>query len=478
MTPVAVPANRTKIVVTLGPACAARSVMEEMVAAGMDVARINFSHGTREGDLELLVRMRAAAAAAGRPIPIMQDLQGPKLRLGGLPEGGVRLLEGTLRTLVAGMRESDGEVIPVPYAQLPEEVRRGDRLLLAGGALELEVVAVDGRRVTAKVLLGGTVRARAGLAVPGRHLAAEALTEKDRDDLALGLTHGVDLVALSFVRSAGDVQELKALIAQLLPADTDGPAVLVKIEKHEAVERFDAILDEADGVIIARGDLGIETSYSTVPLTQKMLIARCLVAGKPVVTATEMLSSMTHASRPTRAEASDVANAVLDRTDAVMLSEETALGRFPVRAVRTMAEIIGSTEAAPLDQLAPSREARGEPVPLAVAAAAVGLARHVEAAAILVTTRSGYSARAVARFRPDTPVFAATDSPRVQHTLQLSWGIEPVLVEGYTEPEQMVRASLDVLRRTYGVRPGAKVVAVSGLRRERGYDSAVRVIEV
>ena len=464
---------------TLGPACVAHTVMQQMIAAGMDAARINFSHGSHDSALELMAGLRAAAQAQERIVPLIQDLQGPKLRVGIMPEGGVRILEETVRTLGSGLAESDGEIIPIPYPHLHEDVQRGDRLLLNGGVIELEVMSVDRRKVTAKVLAGGTLLSHQGLAVPSRRLSVESLTEKDRTDLALGLQHNLDFVALSFVRTAEDVQLLRQVIADRLPADADPPAIIVKIEKHEAVQVFDSILREADAVMIARGDLGLETSYSTVPLTQKMLIAKCLVAGKPVITATEMLRSMIAAPRPTRAEASDVANAVLDHTDAVMLSEETAIGRFPVRSVQTMAEIIASTEEAPLEHLKPQREARGEPVPLAMAAAAVDLAHHVDAGAIVVTTRSGYSARSVARFRPDTPIFAAADTPRVQHTLQLSWGITSLLVEGYEEPDRMLSATLDQLRQHYGIPAGTRVVAVSGLRREQGgYDSALRVVEL
>jgi len=470
--------GRTKIVATIGPASASRSVLRDMIIAGMDVARINFSYGTADTNIDLMGVVREAAKAEGVSVAIMQDLQGPKLRVGELPAGGLALVEGLRATLLAGSENMEGDAVPVPYQRLAREVKPGDRILLNDGLLELEVASVRGRRIHTKVLLGGKLLANQGLTVPSASLSLESLTEKDEADLSLGLKHGVDFVAMSFVRTGRDVVDLRQKIAAGLPDDADFPAVVAKIEKHEALKNFEAILKEADAVMIARGDLGLATSLSSVPLAQKELVAKCLVAGKPVMVATQMLSSMTMRPRPTRAEVSDVANAVIDHTDAVMLAEETALGRYPVRSVRVMSDIISRTEESPLDDLMPHREARGEPVPQAVAAAAVELARHVEARALLVTTRSGYSARAVARFRPETRVFAATDNPRVQRQLMLSWGIMPVYVEGYEEPERMVDKALTILHDRYSIPSGSRVVVVSGLKREEGYDSAVRVVEM
>lgn len=470
--------QRTKIVVTVGPASASQSVLRDMIGSGLDVARINFSHGGADGNLELLRAVRAAAEAEGVPVAVMQDLQGPKLRVGQLPEGGLELVEGLTATLLAGVESIGGEAIPVPYERLSGEVKKGDRILLDDGHKELKVISVKGRQIHTRVLLGGTLLSNQGLTVPSVLLSVESLTEKDEADLALGLKHNVDFVAVSFVRVAEDVVDVKQKIDELLPDDGDRPAVVVKIEKHEALKNFDAILKEADAIMVARGDLGLATSLSSVPMAQKEMVPKCLVAGKPVIVATHMLSSMVARPRPTRAEVSDVANAVIDHTDAVMLSEETALGRYPVRSVKAMADIIAKTEESPLDDLMPHREAMGEPVPQAAAAAAVELARHVKAEALLVTTRSGYSARAVARYRPETRIFAATDAPRVQRQLMLSWGITPIYVEGYKEPEKMVGGALDMLYDRYGVPAGSRIVVVSGLKRKKHYDSAVRVVEV
>ncbi len=471
--------KHTKIVCTIGPASSAASTLCDMTKAGMNVARLNFSHGTAESNLELLEKIRRASDKVGQPVAILLDLQGPKVRIGHLPGEGLELIEGKVATLKAGASVADPGVIPVPYERLAHDLKRGDRILLADGTRELEVMEVKGKMIKAKVLLGGRIISYKGINVPTVRLTVEAITEKDIKDLAFGLKQNIDFVALSFVRSADDVKELRKLIKKYLPADMEPPAVIVKIEKHEALENFDAILEETDGVMIARGDLGLETPVTKVPIHQKELIAKCLVAAKPVITATEMLASMEYNPRPTRAEVSDVANAVIDHTDATMLSGESAMGRFPVRAVATMAEIIQQTEESPLDNLLPHQDASGESVPFGVAAAAVELAWNVDAAALLVTTASGYSARAAARFRPAIPLFAATPSVRTRNILLLSSGITPFLAEGYSEPEKMLKDALKTLKTKYKLKVGSRIVVVSGLKdAPKGYNSAIRVVEL
>lgn len=471
--------NRTKIVCTIGPASSAVATLEKMIAAGMDVARFNFSHGSYESNLELLEKVRTAAKKAGRPVAILQDLQGPKIRVGTLPPDGVELIEGSTVTLQAGVSEAKPGVIPVPYDRLAHDVSKGDRLLLDDGTRELEVLDVRGPIIRAKVILGGKLISKKGINVPTVALSIESLTAKDIQDLEFGLKQNIDFVALSFVRRASDVEQLKKKITKFLPANVPPPAIIVKIEKHEALENFDDILKNSDGVMIARGDLGLETPATKVPMHQKMIIAKCIVAGKPVITATQMLDSMQRTPRPTRAEVSDVANAVIDHTDAVMLSGESAMGQYPVQSVATMAQIIHDTEESPLDNLMPHREAMGQPLPSAMAASAVELARHIDAAAILITTHSGYSARMVSRYRPDTPIFAATDEFRASQQLLLSWGVTAFEVGGYTQPEKMAAKGLTILKKNYGMPAGSKVVVVSGLKRSRGgFDSAIRVVEL
>ena len=469
--------RRTKIVCTLGPASSSAAVLREMVEAGMDVARINFSHGSYESNLELLEAVRETAEKAGRAVAILQDLQGPRIRVGQLPEGGLELIEGHLATLVAGKLEAPEGEIPVPYERLAHDLKKGDRILLEDGTKELEVVDVRGKKIRAKVLLGGRLLAHKGINVPTAVLSVESLTQKDEQDLAFGLKQDIDFVALSFVRGAADVRNLREKIKKFLPAGQAPPAVIVKIEKHEAIVNFEDILAETDGVMIARGDLGLETPVSLLPLRQKQIITKCLAAGKPVIVATEMLGSMQHSPRPTRAEVTDVANAVIDHTDAVMLSGETAMGRYPTRAVALMAEIAQETEESPLDDLPLPEEVKREPLPRAMAAAALTVARRVEAKAILVTTKSGFSARAMAAFRPEIPIYAATEEVRTRNQLLMSWGVVPILVEGYMEPEQMVRTMLAKMAKGHGLVKGDLIVVVSGLKRDKGgYDSALRVV--
>ena len=471
--------NRTKIVCTIGPASSAVGTLKSMIRGGMDVARINFSHGDQDSNYELIEKIRKAADDVGRPIAILQDLQGPKLRVGVLPGEGLDLIEGQMATLQAGVVNADPGIIPVPYERFAHDLRRGDRILLVDGTRELEVLQVKGKVVKARVLLGGRIISHKGINVPTVSLSMEAMTSKDDDDLSFGLQQNIDFVALSFVRSAEDVRSLKRKIKRRLPDGVDPPQIIVKIEKHEAIEHFDEILEETDGVMIARGDLGLETPVAKLPIHQKELIAKCIVAAKPVITATEMLASMERSPRPTRAEVSDVANAVIDHTDAVMLSGESAMGRYPVRSVETMAEIVRTTEHSPLDNLLPHKDASGETLPRAMAAAAVELGRHIGAAAILVTTDSGYSARAVARFRPEIPIYAATSSVRTRNQLLLTWGVTPFIADSYPSPQKMVEESLSILHKEYKFKAKSKIVVISGLKRiSGGYDTAIRVVEI
>ncbi len=472
--------NRTKIVCTIGPASSSTGVLKDIITAGMDVARINFSHGSHDSNLELLEKIRQAAKEVGRPVAILQDLQGPKIRVGTLPEGGLELIEGKIATLQAGVVEADAGIIPVPYDRFAHDLRRGDRILLADGTRELEVMEVKGAVIKAKVLLGGNIISHKGINVPTVSLSIESMTEKDDQDLAFGLQQDIDFVALSFVRSAEDVNKLRDKINKNLPSGVEPPQIIVKIEKHEALEKFDEILEATDGVMIARGDLGLETPVARLPFHQKELIAKCLVAGKPVITATEMLASMENNPRPTRAEVSDVANAVIDHTDATMLSGESALGRFPVRAVQTMAEIIRNTEESPLDNLLPRSDIEVTTIPMALGGAAVEVARRIQAAAILVTTKSGYSARAISKFRPEIPIFAATPSERTMRQLLLSWGVRPFIADEYDNPGRMVEKALKEMRDKYDIKKRSKIVVIAGLQKMSGggYDSSLHVVEV
>ncbi len=471
--------KRTRIVATIGPASSSKGMLRSMMGAGMDIVRMNFSHSDYDAFLETLEKIRAVAKEQEKHVGILVDLQGPKIRVGKLGDEGLNLVEDKIVTMQAGVMSAGPGVIPVPYERMAYDVRRGDRILIDDGTKELEVLSTDGPIIKAKVLAGGRLKSFKGINVPTVTLSVEALTPKDEQDLRFALQHDIDFVALSFVRRVDDVQALRQAINRFLPKNMAPPAIIAKIEKHEALHHFDEILEEADGIMIARGDLGLETPATRVPLRQKELIAKCVVAAKPVITATHMLDSMQYNARPTRAEVSDVANAVIDHSDAVMLSGETAVGMYPAKTVEIMSQIIQDTEAGPLDDLMPHREAIGEPVPTAVAAVAVELARHINAAAILVTTHSGYSARAVSRFRPERPVFAATDEPRTRQQMLLSWGLIPLDVGYYRQSQEMVERALKMIEKKGFVKSGDAVVVVSGLKRKTGgYDSAVRVVQI
>jgi len=405
-----------------------------LIVAGVNVFRLNFSHGDRKTHARTISRIREASAGAGREIGILQDLGGPKIRLGILPKAGVLLQPGATVRL-DGSPEPAAGALPVSYPYLAEDVKPGDPILLADGAVELRVEDLAKNQVLCSVVTGGRLSSHKGVNLPGSRLRVPAFTDKDRLDLEAGLENGVDFVALSFVRSEEDLTP----VIQILDAVTPRPLLIAKIEKPQAVERLEEILDRVDGVMVARGDLGVELPVEQVPLIQKRIIRMALEAGKPVITATQMLGSMVSSPRPTRAEASDVANAVLDGTDALMLSEETAVGSYPVEAVLTLDRISRAVEPsmnhdaflvrAPGDHPRPTDEAIGH--------AACLLAQDVEARAVVASTVSGTTARLVARFRPAVPIFALTPHRWVERHLSLSWGVVPVHVEELEDTDAM-----------------------------------------
>ncbi|HWP65343.1 MAG TPA: pyruvate kinase [Candidatus Limnocylindria bacterium] len=412
---------RTRIVATLGPATDSEERIRGLLDAGVDVVRLNFSHGTHEEHGRRIALVRRVAG--GRPVAILQDLGGPKLRLD---------------RRVAG---KPGDVVELA---LPASVRPGDPVLLADGLMQLEVLA-GGR---CRVVTGGDIPAGKGINLPSSRLDIPPLTDKDRRDLAYGVSQGVDLVALSFVERARDLDEAKA----------SGLPVIAKIERAGAVAHMDEIVRAADGVLVARGDLGVEIPIEHVPLTQKRLIALANREAKPVITATQMLRSMVESRLPTRAEATDVANAVLDGTDAVMLSEETAVGRYPVEAVSVMRRIVEQAEPA----LEPCDEAMGDGVSDVIAQAACSVAARVGAAAIVVATRSGFTARRVARHRPRLPVIALTPDERVRRQLSLVWGVDALHLPWDGDPEALLTAFREPVRAAGLVPAGARVVVTAG----------------
>jgi pyruvate kinase len=455
--------RRTKIVCTLGPATRDEAGIEALVRAGMDVARINFSHGAQDEHAATIARTRAVAGRMGLPVAILQDLQGPKIRTGALADGRpVTLRTGQRFSITTRPLAGTAEAVSTTYAALPADVKPGDCVLLSDGAIELRVVRVQGEDVATEVLTGGTLAEHQGINLPGVAVSAPALTEKDRADLAFGIAQGVDYVALSFVRRPEDVAEAKRFAAQLAPPDSLPIPIIAKLEKPEAIEQLDAILRVADGVMVARGDLGVEMPLEQVPLIQKRIIERANALGLPVITATQMLESMIEHPRPTRAEASDVANAILDGTDAVMLSGETAVGAYPVEAVRVMARIAAATEAACKPGLG-SHEDGHATMAHAVASAAHTLARQAGARLIAVFTRSGLSARLISKERPGVPIIAYTPHDAVARRLLLWWGVTPRPSELAGTTEELI-AWVDRWLRADGLATvGDEVVVMGGM---------------
>lgn len=429
--------RRTKIVATVGPSCGDRDGLEALLIAGVDVFRLNFSHGEHAQKREWIETIRDLSRQRERAVSILGDLQGPKIRTGLMRDGGQMLTTGQLVTITTDTVEGADGVIPTVYANLPQDVVAGNQILLDDGQLELEVLGTDNNEVQCRVRVGGMLKDRKGINLPGVQVSAPAMTEKDQEDLQFCLAQNLDWVALSFVRHAEEVHQLKDIIFQ----QKSKLQVIAKIEKPEAVDNFDGILEAADGIMVARGDLGVEILSERVPLIQKNIIRKCNMVGKPVITATQMLESMIQNPRPTRAETSDVANAILDGTDAVMLSGETAAGAYPQGAVEVMDRVARDVETDPQLQerayaLIPEIDGYRH-LPEAIGQAACRVAENVDAAAILAFTQTGSTAALVAKYRPSLPVFAVTPSQQVRRRLALYSGIRSLRVdiEGSTEAQ-------------------------------------------
>jgi len=434
--------RRAKIVCTLGPSSSTPEVIGRLIDAGMDVARLNFSHGDYDSHLLRLRMVRAEAEKRGRSVGILQDLQGPKIRVGTFKTGSIELRGGAPFTITTRDVVGDETIVSTTYKHLPKDVHPGDTILLDDGYLRLEVVSVDGTDVQTRVVEGGVLKDKKGINLPGVRVSAPALTEKDRADLVFGLRAGVDFIALSFVRSAADVEEAK----RLATTDEGRIPIIAKVEKPEAVERLESIVEAADGIMVARGDLGVELGPEKVPLVQKWAIEATNRVGKVVITATQMLESMIENPRPTRAEASDVANACLDGTDALMLSGETAAGRWPVEAVRTMARIVNEIESSSWYRL--NLEAPSLDLPIstnAVAHAAVVAARQMGLRIIACYSDSGGVARLISEYRPEALIVALTTNEVTYRQLALYWGVLPVRVAPAATTDEMFGRIEDLL---------------------------------
>lgn len=459
--------KRTKIVCTIGPSCESKDVLKKMVEAGMNVARLNFSHGTYENHKMLIDNIRDVEIETGEPIAIMQDLQGPKIRVGLLPKIGIELKEGESVVFDTALDEYDDEVIPIDYTDLHKYLKKGERLLLDDGRIEVSVLGVGDTKIKTKVVVGGCLISHKGINVPDSKLTVRALTEKDKADAKFGVEHGVDLIALSFVTAAEDILDLRYIIKQYekdLNLKTEQPIrIIAKIERSEAVKNIEEILEVVDGIMVARGDLGIETPAKDVPLVQKKLIDTALEYARPVIVATQMLDSMQNNPRPTRAEVSDVANAVIDHTDAVMLSNETATGKYPVETVQTMSEIISGAERSVYDDLlVHDPKKKTSQVDEVISQMSRSLAEKVGAKVILAASLSGETARLISRYRPELPIVVATSTDRVKHQLNLSWGVMPFVLQPCRTIEELVERAVTELKKLSIVDSGDKLIVVAG----------------
>ena len=453
----------TKIVCTIGPASASPRMLERLIRAGMSVARLNFSHGTPADHRRAAFRIRRLSRDLGRPVSILQDLAGPKIRIGEIESGTIVLRPASEFVLTARRIRGNSERAAVSYAGLARDVRKGDPILLNDGAIELEVLGISGPDIRCRVVVGGSLSSHKGINLPSRSIRLRGLTAKDKADLRFGVGLGVDYIALSFVRSVSDIHAAKALLRR---EGCEIP-VIAKIEKHEALDDLEAIVGAADGVMVARGDLGVEIPLEKIPRAQKKIIRAANGLGKPVITATQMLRSMVENPRPTRAEVTDVANAILDGTDALMLSEETAVGKYPDEAVKVMARIALETERNFLDLGRRERtgQAAGSILSTAeaVAAAACSLADRVGASLIVALTRSGNTARLISKYRPACPILAPTSLETTYRRLGLLRGVVPGRMRSSASEAGMLAQAFKAARESGLARPGTKVVVVAGV---------------
>ena len=460
--------KKTKIVATIGPASESEAMLTSLIKAGMNMCRLNFSHGTHEGALAQVKNIRAVAERLGTPTAILQDLSGPKIRIGDFYQERVMLKKGGLFTLTTKACVGDETKAFVNYAALPKEIKKGEFVLLDDGKKRLQVLSIEGEEIKCRIIVGGETKGRRGVNLPGVSLKISCLTAKDKKDVVFGIENKVDYVALSFVRRPSDIRELRAILTKA----KSNAKIIAKIETEEAIQNFDAILAETDGVMIARGDLAVEVPAQEVPILQKMIIQKCNVAGKPVIVATQMMESMIKSPVPTRAEVSDVANSILDGADAVMLSEESALGEYPVETVTMMSNIAEITEknyphheALYGDVLAPESHtsAHSREVVDAVTFSVVSTASTVGAKAIIALTESGLTARMISRYRPEQPVIAMSPNGYIIRQLGLIFGCFPVRIEKFTTIDEVMKNVREYVLKNKIAKKGDKVVVGAGI---------------
>jgi pyruvate kinase len=452
--------KRTKIVCTIGPASDETSVLISMMEAGMNVARLNFSHGTRNEHARRIVAIREAAGKAGKNIAILMDTKGPEVRLGIL-EQPIPLTAGQKVILTTEKVTADSLRLPVTYTNLPREVLPGNVILVADGLIELKVISTTSTEVECEVVHGGEVSSRKGVRMPGVSLKLPAVTEQDKEDILFGIEQGLDFIALSFVRRASDI----LVVRQILEEKNMEIHVIAKIESREGLNNLEEIIKVADGIMVARGDLGVGIPVEEVPLVQKAIIKKCNQAGKPVITATQMLESMMNNPRPTRAEAGDVANAILDGSDALMLSGETAVGHFPVKAVETMVRIAAKMETAlPYDEILERKGKKlARTVTDAISHATCTTARDLGTAAIITSTQTGHTAKMVSKYRPQAPIIAVTPQAGVLRKLALIWGVQPLLIAPIEDTDDMINSAIEISLVSGLIKPGDLVVITAGV---------------
>ncbi len=467
--------RRAKIVATLGPSCSTTETFRALVRAGLDVARLNFSHGSHEQKAELIRMVRAVAREEGKPICILADLQGPKIRTGRLVGGKAVMLEtGKLLTITPDNIEGTADRVGTVFTTLAENLERGSRILLSDGLIELTVERLDGEDVVCRIVNGGLLGEKKGINLPGIPVKVPSLTEKDEEDLVFAIAQDVDTVAVSFVRTADDVRHVKRRLAAL----KSDAWVIAKLEKPQAIEHLDSILEVADAIMVARGDLGVEVPPEKVPAIQKHIIRRAAEFRKPVITATQMLESMIENPRPTRAEASDVANAIYDGTDAVMLSGETAAGKYPVEAVAMMAKIVSETERQiRLDPPKPERTRSTPKLSVAetICESMAHAAEDLEVAAIAIFTESGSTVRLLSKYRPEPPIYALSPYERVINRTTLLWGTYPILCERFRDTDKLVEMAETILEQRGFVRERQVVGIVAGTRTKSGATNFMRL---
>ena len=467
--------RKTKIVCTLGPATNDVEIMKQLIQNGMDAARINFSHGTYETHAETIAKLKQAREELNAPIPLILDTKGPEIRVKTFKEDKVRLEEDATFTLTTRDVEGDVNIVSVTYADLPKDVHRGSRILIDDGLIELKVEDITETDVVCKVINGGVVKSRKGVNLPGVEVNLPSLMEKDIEDLKFGVENGFDIVAASFIRSAEDVLKIR----RVLEENGGGQMhIISKIENQQGVENIDKILEASDGIMVARGDLGVEIPPEEVPLGQKILIAKANRIGKPVITATQMLESMVHSPRPTRAEANDVANAIFDGSDAIMLSGETAAGAYPLEAVATMARIALKAESA-VDyaaKLANTTEPARVNITNAISMAACATAAELKTAAITTVTKSGFTARMISRYRPACPLIASTSDETVWRQMNLIWGCKPMLYTGELPRGGVFDTALEIAVKSGLLKNGDTVVSALGM--PLGFSGATNTLRV